>query len=99
MFNRFFGALRFNDYSSIETINLNLGNGGNTLTISGRSGVTNISTGSGSNTINVLAVGGTTNINAGAGPKTSGMLAVLFSTTHSLDGVRERSFTPAAEMM
>ncbi len=85
----FFGAGGSMNYSGIETMNLNLGNGGNTLTISGRSGVTNISTGSGSDTINVLAVGGTTNINAGAGPNTFNVGSLIFNNgTGVLDGVQ-----------
>ncbi len=85
----FFGVGGSMNYSGIETMNLNLGNGGNTLTIFGRSGVTNISTGSGSDTINVLAVGGTTNINAGAGPNTFNIGSLVFNNgTGVLDGVQ-----------
>jgi len=75
----FFGAGGSMNYSGIETMNLSLGNGGHTLTISGRSGVTNVSTGSGSDTINLLAAGGTTNINAGAGPNTFNLGSLVFN--------------------
>jgi hypothetical protein len=85
----FFGSGGSMNYSGIETMNLNLGNGGNTLTISGRSGITNISTGSGADTINVLAVGGTTNINAGAGPNTFNVGSLVFNNGSGvLDGVQ-----------
>jgi hypothetical protein len=57
------------NYSNIGTLNLALGAGGNTLTVTGTAAntTTNVNTGSGNDSINVQAVGGTTNINTGGG--------------------------------
>ncbi|HRI80895.1 MAG TPA: hypothetical protein PLF88_00510, partial [Opitutaceae bacterium] len=55
-------------YSSIETLNINLGAGGDTFTIASTSaGVTNLNANDGNDTINVRATTGATNINTGAG--------------------------------
>jgi hypothetical protein len=58
------------NYSGIETFNLNLGSGGNALTVAGSSGVTSINSGSGSDTVNVQAVAGTLNLSTGGGADT-----------------------------
>jgi hypothetical protein len=75
----FFGAGGSMNYSDLETLNLSLGNGGNTLTISGRSGLTNVTSGSGADIFNVLAAGGTTNLNAGAGSNTLNVGSLVFN--------------------
>jgi len=72
-------------YSHLGTLNLTMGSGGNTLTVTGSplGATTNINTGAGNDKAYVQGTGGTTNINTGGGSNT---LAVG-STAGSLPAV------------
>ena len=65
-----FGSGGSLNYSSIENFNLNLGSGGNTLTITDGVGTTNINSGSGNDTVNIQGMNGTMVVNTGAGTNT-----------------------------
>jgi len=70
-------------YSGMGTVNINLGSGGNTLTIAGTStATTNVNTGSGSDTLFVQTTTGATNVNLGAGNN-----ATTVANAHRLNGI------------
>lgn len=70
-------------YNGLDTLNLKLGSGGNTLTVAGTSAsTTNINTGSGNDFVYVQSTGGTTNLNAGGGSNT----LIVGSTAPTLGG-------------
>ena len=62
-----FGSGGSLSFSSIENFNLNLGSGGNTLTITDGSGTMHINSGSGSDTVNIQGMNGTMVVNTGIG--------------------------------
>src|SRR6185436_1880907 len=75
----FFGPGGSMNYAGIETMNFAMGNGPQTLTISGRSGFTNITSGAGADVFNILGVSGTTNIDAGTGVNTFNVGSSIFN--------------------
>jgi hypothetical protein len=66
----FFGSGGSLAYNNVTTLNLNLGSGGNTLTVSGSAGVTNINSGTGADNITINASTGTLNLATGTGVDT-----------------------------
>ncbi|MBC1253909.1 hypothetical protein GNE54_00490, partial [Trichormus variabilis V5] len=61
------GLRRPINYSTVETLNINLGTGADRFTISSTGAVTTINTGGGNDTVNVEAISHATTLNTGAG--------------------------------
>ncbi|HWE93969.1 MAG TPA: hypothetical protein VG269_08405 [Tepidisphaeraceae bacterium] len=75
-------------YSSIKTLNINLGAGGDTFTIASTSATaTNLNTGGGNDTVYVQTTGGATNVNTGSGTNTVLVGSLAPAAGGILDGI------------
>ena len=81
------------NYSSIEYFNLNLGWGGNTLTVTGTNGATSINTGGGNDLVSVESVSGSLKLTTGLGDNTVNVGPLLSQIKGALEIVGDGSDT------